>query len=146
MTLKLSANAPRWATEYQNCWYYKNGHGEQWVATILKDRLVISGQDIGWKEIALSGEQALMEKKRLEAFIQNPDQTNNELIGVIGQTRSEIAATASDNETLFIEELEHTINAISAKFPLFNLIINEGERLWLLSIISAALPRLNVND
>ena len=56
LTFKLEGNPPSWAKEAR--WYHENVHGEHWIATIQKDRVLISGLDIGWDEIILNRRQA----------------------------------------------------------------------------------------
>lgn len=52
----LQGNPPKWATEAR--WYYENMFGEQWIATVQDDTVIIAGSDIGWSEIILSPQQA----------------------------------------------------------------------------------------
>ena len=56
ITYKLHGNPPKWAPEAS--WYHENAHGEQWIASIQKDRVIISGLDIGWEEIIMNRRQA----------------------------------------------------------------------------------------
>ena len=55
-TYNLQGNPPKWATETR--WYYENTFGEQWIATLQGDTVIIAGSDIDWSEIILSPQQA----------------------------------------------------------------------------------------
>ena len=56
LAYNLQGNPPEWATETR--WYYENTFGEQWIATLQDDTVIIAGSDIGWSEIILSPQQA----------------------------------------------------------------------------------------
>ena len=71
MQIKLHSNEeihpPAWAQGEQQttCWYFENEHGEQWVAKVEDDLLLISGLDLGWEEISLTLLSALSTRGRL---------------------------------------------------------------------------------
>jgi hypothetical protein len=129
ISIKLKGNnVPEWAKN--GTWVHINEHGEQWVAKIVEDKLMITGSDIGWKEIRLSAEQLTMEKSRL----QTPDHFLYEV------NIKETAATA--NDSIGINEISKTIDILSINHPLIQVVLNEGERHWILSVICAAIPHL----
>lgn len=55
ITYQLQGTPPEWAADAR--WYHRNLYGEQWLATLQQDTLIISGYDIGWDEIKLNLEQ-----------------------------------------------------------------------------------------
>ncbi|MBP2019075.1 hypothetical protein J2Z79_002492 [Symbiobacterium terraclitae] len=135
MTVRLpvaskTKNPPAWAVGDQtshHVWYYENDLGETWVAKSEGDRLLISGFDLGWEEFALSVEQAKAEKERLGLLV----------------AASELAAVHPKLAQILVESA--TIRSLSTQnCPLGKVVLDLGEQLWVLSVINAALPRMEV--
>ncbi|WGV58361.1 hypothetical protein QIH01_23210 [Brevibacillus brevis] len=121
-------NPPNWAIGKQNIrfWYYENEHGEQWVAKLDKETLKVAGLDIGWKEIELTLEQAEAERKRIteRLLLLSISKIPN-----VGETFARsYMETATTRQT--------TVQ----KLPLSEWILNNGEMLWIASVLTAAIP------
>ncbi|MEW8979267.1 MAG: hypothetical protein AB2385_12750 [Symbiobacterium sp.] len=131
MTIRLpvanrTKNPPAWAigdqTDHQ-VWYYVNEHGEPWVARCEGDKLLISGLDVSWEELELSVEQVRAERERLGLLV-----AASQLAAVhpkLAQIMAESASTRSFSP--------HTC-------PLGMIVLDPGEQLWVLSVLNAALP------
>jgi hypothetical protein len=109
-TIELEGNAPKWSNEATH--YFENWLGEQWIAKIDEDKIVIAGLDIGWKEIIISFEKA---KEYLEI-----------------QHEGMFAISKRDCE-IFLDKIE---KARDNDNPLYKWIFNEEERLWLKAILT----------
>lgn len=123
-------NPPIWAVREQNhrFWYYENEHGEQWVAKLDNDILKLSGLDIGWKEIEFTLEQAEAEKERI---------TERLLL-------LSISVIPNFGETFVRSYMEtaSTRQYSVQKLPLSDWILNNGEMLWIASVLTAAIPEM----
>jgi len=123
-------NPPKWAIGKQDIrfWYYENEHGEQWVAKLDKNILRISGLDIGWREIELSLEQAEAERDRI---------TERLLLLSI----SKIPNLGETFARSYMESAAARQTSVQ-KLPLSEWILNNGEMLWIASVLTAAIPAM----
>ncbi|TKI54547.1 hypothetical protein E8L90_03305 [Brevibacillus antibioticus] len=121
-------NPPIWAIGKQNIrfWYYENEHGEQWVAKLDKETLKVSGLDIGWKEIELTLEQVEAERERI---------TERLLLLSI----SKIPNVGETFARSYMETATTRQTSVQ-KLPLSEWILNNGEMLWIASVLTAAIP------
>ncbi len=80
---------PAWLREPQNGLrsYFENVHGEQWIAEASKDRLLLTGGDIGWATYSM----------------QHPSYAN-----LAAQLESGSSPTWSGGEVLVLERAERT--------------------------------------
>lgn len=133
MTIRLpiankTKNPPAWAVGDQtdnSFWYYENEHGEPWVARCEGDKLFISGLDISWNEFEFTVEQAKAEKERLGLIV----------------AASELA-TIHPKLAEIMKESAITRSLSTKTCPLGTIILDPGEQLWVLSVLNAALPRM----
>lgn len=125
-------NPPSWAVGDQ-CGtyfsYYENEHGEQWVAKGDDGILRISGLDIDWEEFQLNAEQAVAENNRIVDQI-----VASKLVQTKGIPES---ASKSYLETVIARQREYI-----GRIPLANLVLGQGEMLWLAGVLDAVIPHL----
>ncbi|MFM1654030.1 hypothetical protein ACI7RC_18300 [Brevibacillus sp. B_LB10_24] len=123
-------NPPFWAIGEQNrrFWYYENEHGDQWVAKLDNDILLISGLDIGWKEIELTLDQAEAEIERI---------TERLLLLSI----SKIPNLGEKFSRSYMENVAARPTSVQ-KLPLSEWILNNGEMLWIASVLTAVIPEM----
>lgn len=130
-------NPPIWATGEQNGTYfsyYENVYGEQWVATVYDGILRISGLDIEWEEFQINAEQAVAENNRIVDQI-----VASKLLQNKGIPES---ASKSYLETAIARKREYI-----GRIPLANLVLGQGEMLWLAGVLDAVIPQLkSVNE
>lgn len=131
-------NPPLWAIGDQSGTYfsyYENEHGEQWVAKLQSGILLISGLDIDWEVLQFTVDQVVAENNRILSQI---------VASTIIQTKSAPeSATKSYLDTVVAQQREYI-----GKFPLADLVLGQGEMLWLLGVFNAVMPKLqgNKND
>lgn len=135
MTIRFSVanrtkNPPAWAigdqTDHQ-VWYYVNEHGEPWLARREGDKLLISGLDVSWEEFELSVEQVKAEKERLGLLV----------------AASQLAALHPKLAQILAESAS-TRSFSPNTCPLGRIVLDPGEQLWVLSVLNAALPRMEL--
>jgi hypothetical protein len=109
-TIELQGNAPKWTNEATH--YFENRYAEQWIAKVNIDKIVITGLDIGWKEIAVNFNEA---KEYLEI--------QKEGMFAISEKECEIILNK-------VEEARKNNNSM------FKYGFNEEEKYWLISLLS----------
>lgn len=110
-------------------WYYENEHGEQWVAKLVNEVLLISGLDIGWQEIRLSLEEAEAELQRISDYL------------VLGKAK--LPATLPDVPDEVYRQVAASFQGKEFPFNAFTIggwTLEKGETHWLASVILSALP------
>ncbi|MFD0588014.1 hypothetical protein ACFQZE_08360 [Paenibacillus sp. GCM10027627] len=121
-------NVPLWALGEQDhsFWYFENEHGEQWVAKREADTLYISGVDIDWREFHLTLEEAYGERERINTIL-----TAKLLSGI-----PELGEFVGENYVGVLAARQRQF----VKLPLSQLIMDTCELLWVVSILTAAIP------
>lgn len=124
---------PSWAQGTQDMyfWYYENEHGEQWVAKILGNELVVAGLDIGWEELRFD----LVEIEGYLKLCRRYLNSRNLLL------QSRIPDLVED--TRFRSQHRDSLLDVPT---IKGIILNDPELFWLISIMTAAqLPLRHVS-